>query len=105
MAIVKLFSGTSNLPLAEKVAESLKLPLSKSEVVRFDDSEVRVRIDEDVKHSTAIVIQSTANPTDTNLMEFFFFCDALRRNEAHKVIGIIPYFGYARQDIQHRPGL
>lgn len=102
--MIKLFSGTSNKPLAEKVADALKIPLSKSEVVRFDDSEVRVRIGEDVKHTTAIVIQSTANPTDTNLMEFFFFCDALRRNEAHKVIGIIPYFGYARQDIQHRPG-
>lgn len=104
MAIIKLFSGSSNRPLAEKVAKQLNIPISNSEVVRFDDSEVRVRIEEDVKHATAIVIQSTANPTDTNLMEFFFFCDALRRSEAHKVIGVIPYFGYARQDIQHRPG-
>ena len=104
MAIIKLFSGSSNRPLAEKVAKQLNIPISNSEVVRFDDSEVRVRIEEDVKHTTAIVIQSTANPTDTNLMEFFFFCDALRRCEAHKVIGVIPYFGYARQDIQHRPG-
>jgi len=37
-------------------------------------------------------------------MELFFFCDALRRQEASKVIGVIPYFGYARQDVQHRPG-
>jgi ribose-phosphate pyrophosphokinase len=37
-------------------------------------------------------------------MELFFFCDALRRSEARKVIGVIPYFGYARQDIQHRSG-
>lgn len=101
---MKLFSGTANLPLAEKVAKSLGLPLSSSEVIRFDNSEVRVRINEDVQGETAVVIQPTANPTDTNLMELFFFCDALRRGEARRVIGIIPYFGYARQDIQHRDG-
>lgn len=50
------------------------------------------------------MLQPIANPSDTNLVEFFFFCDALRRQEARKVIGLIPYFGYARQDVQHRPG-
>lgn len=102
--MIKLFSGTANLPLSQKVAKLLHIPLAKSEVIRFDNSEVRVRIEEDVKGQTAFVIQPTANPTDTNLMELFFFCDALRRQEARRVIGVIPYFGYARQDIQHRPG-
>ncbi len=102
--MIKLFSGTANLPLSQKVAKLLHIPLAKSEVIRFDNSEVRVRVEEDVKGQTAFVIQPTANPTDTNLMELFFFCDALRRQEARRVIGIIPYFGYARQDIPHREG-
>lgn len=101
---MKLFSGTANPTLSQEVARSLKIPLSKSEVVRFENSEVRVRIEEDVKNEICAVIQSTANPTDTNLLELFLFCDALHRQEARKVIGIIPYFGYARQDIQHREG-
>ncbi len=101
---MKLFSGTANLPLAQKVAEELGVELSKAEVVRFDNSEVRVRIEEDVVGETTVVIQPTANPTDTNLIELFLFCDALRREEARRVIGVIPYFGYARQDIQHRSG-
>ncbi len=102
--MIKLFTGTANPCLSEEVSKILKLPLSKTEVIRFGNSEVRVTIQEDVKLKTAIVIQPLANPTDTHLMELFFFCDALRRQEARRVIAYIPYFGYARQDIQHRPG-
>ena len=101
---MKLFSGTSNLPLSKEVSRLLKIPLSKCEIIRFGNSEVRVRIEENVKDETCVILQSTSNPTDTNLMELFFFCDALKRSEAKKVIGLIPYFGYARQNIQHRKG-
>jgi ribose-phosphate pyrophosphokinase len=100
----KLFSGTANPKLSQEVAGLLKIPLAEAEVVRFANSEVRVRIIDKVKNQTCIVIQPTSNPTDANLMELFLFCDSLRRLEAQKVIGIIPYFGYARQDIQHRMG-
>lgn len=100
----KLFSGTANPSLSKSVADKLKIPLASSEIVRFENSEIRVRVHEDVKNHTCVLIQSTSNPTDTHLMELFFFCDALRRQEAKKVVGVIPYFGYARQDIQHRPG-
>ncbi len=102
--MLKLFSGSANPKLSQEVATLMKLGLSKSEVVRFGNSEVKVTIQESVKNEECAIIQPLANPTDTNLMEFFFFCDALRRQEAKKVIGVIPYFGYARQDIQHRPG-
>lgn len=100
----KLFSGTSNVALTTRVSHLLHTPIADSEVVRFENSEIRVHINGDVKNSACVLIQSTSNPTDTHLMELFFFCDALRRQEAKKVIGIIPYFGYARQDVQHRPG-
>lgn len=102
--MVKLFSGTSNPRLAEDLKNAMSLPLAKAEVVRFENSEIRVRIEENVEHQSCILLQSTSNPTDTHLMELFFFCDALRRQEAREVIGVIPYFGYARQDIQHRTG-
>jgi ribose-phosphate pyrophosphokinase len=102
--MTKIFSGTANLPLTQEIASQLSLELSKIEIVRFENSEVRVRVQEDVKNDTCIIIQPFSNPTDTNLLEFFLCCDALRREEANKVIGIVPYFGYARQNIQHRPG-
>lgn len=102
--MIKLFSGSAHPSLSQEVAKLLKIPLSKSEVVRFANSEVRVRIIDSVKNETCVIIQPTSNPTDFNLMELFLFCDSFRRLEAKKVIGFIPYFGYARQDIQHRTG-
>ncbi len=101
---MKLFSGSANPVLSQKIADSLGVTLSKAEIVRFENSEIRIHLEENVKNEDCYVIQPTANPSDTHLMELFFFCDALRRQEAKKVFAIIPYFGYARQDVQHRPG-
>src|SRR3989344_5566823 len=102
--MIKLFSGSSNVPLAQEVAENLGISLAASKITRFSNSETKVRILEDVRDQVCVVIQSTSNPTDTNVLELLFFCDALHRQEARKVIGVIPYFGYARQDIQHEEG-
>ena len=101
---MKIFSGSSNPKLTEEILSLLKLKASKAQITRFKNSEVKVRILDNVKNKTTVIIQSTSNPADQNLMELFLFSDALRRQEADKVIGIIPYFGYARQNIQHLPG-
>ncbi len=102
--MIKLFTGSANPKLADEVSKILKLPLSKSEVVRFDNSEVKVTIGEKVKNDVCVIIQPTANPTDTHLMELFFFADALKRGQAKEIIAFIPYFGYARQNREHRSG-
>lgn len=102
--MVKIFSGSSNPILSQQISKLLKIPLSFSEVIRFDNSEVRVAIKEKVKNETCVVIQPTSNPTDTHLMELFFFADALKRSGAKEIIAIIPYFGYARQNREHTKG-
>jgi ribose-phosphate pyrophosphokinase len=102
--MIKLFSGSANPKLSREVSKLLKIPLSECEVVRFANSEVRVRIVEKVKDKVCVVIQPTTNPTDTNLMELLFFADALKRSGAKEIITFIPYFGYARQNREHRPG-
>ncbi len=102
--MLKLFTGSANPLLSEQVSKLLKVPLSNSEVVRFDNSEVRVSIKEKVKNDTCVVIQPTSNPTDTHLMELFFFADALKRGQAKEIIAFIPYFGYARQNREHLKG-
>lgn len=100
----KIFAGSSNLPLAGKIAAKLGMPLAKIEIVRFADSEGRVRIEEDVRGKICFVITSFSNPVDNHLMEFFLICDALKQSEAEKIIAVIPYFGYGRQDKAYRPG-
>lgn len=101
---MKLFSGTANPALSQEVAKNLGVELARSEAVRFGNSEVRVRILDNITNEICVVIQPSSNPTDTHLMELFFFADALKRGGAKEIIAVIPYFGYARQNIQHRTG-
>jgi len=102
--MIKLFGGTSNPPLVSQVANNLNLKLSRCEIIRFNNSEIKVTIEEDIKNKICIVIQPTSNPTDTNIMELLFLADALKNQKAKKIIGFIPYFGYSRQNSQYRTG-
>lgn len=99
-----IFAGNSNIPLASEVATLLKRDLAKVELIRFADSECRVRIEEEVEDKDVFIIQSLSNPVDENLMELLLLGDAVKRGEARKVIAVLPYHGYARQDRIHRPG-
>jgi len=99
----KIFSGTSNVPLAEAVCKYLKVPLGKSELRRFSDGEVFAEISESVRGSNVFVIQSTCPPTNEHIMELLIITDALKRASARAITAVIPYYGYARQDRKVQP--
>ncbi|MBT2188510.1 ribose-phosphate pyrophosphokinase [Sphingobium nicotianae] len=95
---MKLISGNGNLPLAQAIADYVELPLTQASVRRFADEEIFVEIHENVRGEDVFVIQSTSYPANDNLMEMLIIIDALRRASAKRITGVIPYFGYARQD-------
>jgi ribose-phosphate pyrophosphokinase len=99
---MKLVAGNSNRPLAEAIASTLNLPLTKSVVKRFADMEVFVEVLENVRGEDLYVLQSTSFPANDNLMELLILVDALRRASAKRITAVMPYFGYARQD--RKPG-
>ncbi len=99
-----IFSGNSNLVLAKEIALQLGAELSKVEIIRFADTECRVRILEDVSEKDVFIIQSLSHPVDENLMELLLLVDAVKRGEARRIIAVLPYHGYARQDRVHRDG-
>lgn len=101
---MKIFSGTSNRFLAEKIAKDLGVALSSLEVFIFPDGEKRIRILDKVLNEDIFVVQSTSSPTDENYMELFFILDALKRSGVESITAIVPYFGYQRQDRQFRKG-
>jgi len=101
---MKIFSGTSNKPLALAIADKLDLKLSELEVFVFPDGEKRVRIIDKVLDEDVIVVQSTSNPADENYMQLFFIVDALKRSGAKSISVVIPYLGYQRQDHVFRDG-
>lgn len=99
-----LFSGSSNLPLAQKIAEQLNIKLGECEIKRFPDGECKVWVKEDVKDREVFVVQSLSYIADQNLMELCLFGDALKRLGASHVTAVIPWLGYSKQDKEFRRG-
>jgi len=98
----KIFSGTGSQYLAEKIAEKFGEPLGKVNIQRFSDGEIGVEFQESIRGQFVFLVQGTFAPTD-NLMELLLMIDAAKRASAYKVIAVIPYYGYARQDRKDRP--
>ena len=99
---MKIFSGKSNLVLANKIAKFLDVPLGLVELDTFSDGELRVAFKENIRGEDVFLIQST-NPPSENLMELLLMLDAAKRASAKTVTAVIPYFGYSRQDRKDQP--
>lgn len=99
---VKIFAGNASKPLAKKIATSYGIPLGDVSIVHFSDGEFEPSFDETVRGCDVFIIQSTPPPTE-NLMELLLMIDAAKRASAHKIIAVMPYFGYARQDKKGKP--
>lgn len=99
---VKIFAGNASKPLAAKIAAGYGIPLGEVSIVHFSDGEFEPSFDETVRGCDVFIIQSTPPPTE-NLMELLLMIDAAKRASAHKIIAVMPYFGYARQDKKGKP--
>jgi ribose-phosphate pyrophosphokinase len=100
---IKLFSGSSNKPLAMAMAEHLGRPLNRIKLGRFSDGEISVEVLESIRGQDVFAIQSLSTPVNDHLMELLIIIDALKRGSAGTITAVIPYYGYARQDRQVRP--
>jgi ribose-phosphate pyrophosphokinase len=99
---IKIFSGQNSRILTEKIASSYGIELGKTCYTKFSDGEFQVSYDETVRGNYVFIVQSTYMPTD-NLFELLLMIDAARRASAYKIVAVIPYFGFARQDRKDRP--
>jgi ribose-phosphate pyrophosphokinase len=99
---VKIFAGRSSEALAAKVAESFGVSLGDVKVSVFSDGEFQPSFEETVRGQDVFIVQSTMPPTE-NLFELLLLVDAARRASARKIITVIPYFGFARQDRKDKP--
>ena len=98
----KLFSGNANPLLAESIARCLGMQLSPVTISRFNDGEIKIKVEENVRNSDIFLIQSMCT-TDTssvndNLMELYLLIRTMRRANVGTITAVIPYYGYARQD-------
>lgn len=99
---IALVAGNSHRALAEKIAEHIGMPLLSVDIPHFKDGEIQVYYNETIRGKHVFIIQPTFPPSD-NIMELLLLIDAAKRASAYKIIAVIPYFGYARQDRKDKP--
>src|ERR1700712_3330329 len=98
----RIFSGTKSTYLAEKIAERFGTKLGQVNIQHFSDGEFGVEFLESIRGDYVFLVQSTFAPAD-NFMELLLMIDAARRASAYKIIVVMPYYGYSRQDRKDRP--
>lgn len=99
---VKIFSGRASSDLAGRIAASYGIELGDVKVQEFSDGEFQPSFEETVRGQDVFIVQSTMPPSD-NLFELLLMIDAAKRASARKIIAVIPYFGFARQDRKDKP--
>src|SRR5438552_3865330 len=100
---LKVFSGTANRDLAERICTYIGTPLGQATISSFPDGETYVKIEVNIRGHDVFIIQPTSPPTNQHLMELLIMVDAARRASADRITAVIPFFGYARQDRKDQP--
>ncbi|MBV8561238.1 MAG: ribose-phosphate diphosphokinase [Acidimicrobiia bacterium] len=95
---LQLFSGRSNLPLAQEIADCLNVKLGDPNLSQFANGELHCRFGESVRGSDVFILQSHARPVNTSIMEQAIMIDAAKRASAKRITAVCPFYGYARQD-------
>src|ERR671922_1640252 len=98
-----IFAGSASPRLTSAICRELGVEVGASEVVRFSEGTLFVRILENVRGRSVYLVQSTVFPTNANFMELLFWIDAFSRASAASVTVIVPYFSYAKGDKKDEP--
>ncbi len=100
---LKIFSGSSHPELAKAICEYNEIPLGASEIIKFSNENIMVRLLENVRGSDVFVVQTSCPPVNEGIMEMLIMIDALRYASAERITAVIPYFPYARSDKKDKP--
>jgi len=100
---MKVFAGSSNPALSREIAAYLNIELGDCVLSRFNDGEIHIYIDENVRGEDVFIIQSGCFDANFHLMELFLMLDAFKRASAERITAVMPYYCYARQDWKDRP--
>jgi len=99
---VKIFAGSASEDVGKRIARAYGQDLGNLKMSRFSDGEFQISYEESIRGNDVVIIQSTFPPSD-NLMELLIMVDAAKRASARRIVAILPYFGFARQDRKDKP--
>ena len=100
---MKIFAGTASSSLSERICAHLGTACGNAAVTHFEDGEIRVQFQENIRGKDVFLVNSTSPPVNDHLIELLILIDAARRASAARITAVLPYFGYARQDRKDRP--
>lgn len=100
---VRFFSGSSNRPLAAKIAEELGVPLDDTHITRFSNDNMYIQLGDTVRYRRVYIVQSLSQPVNDHLMELLMMLDIARGAAASEIHAIIPYYSFARSDKKDAP--
>lgn len=100
---MKIFAGTASTSLTERICAHLGTQCGNAAVTHFQDGEIRVQFQENIRGKDVFLVNSTSPPVNDHLVELLILIDAARRASAARITAVLPYFGYARQDRKDRP--
>ena len=95
---MKVVPGPASRELGLRVAELLGVDVVPVKHKLFPDGESYVRFDGSVEGETVAIVQSTYPPQDKHLLELCLLSDTAKDLGAERVIAVVPYLAYARQD-------
>src|SRR5438309_9588602 len=98
-----VFAGSASPRLTDAICRELGVQRGNSEVLRFSEGTLFVRVLENVRGRNVYLVQSTVFPTNANFMELLFWIDAFSRASAESVTVVVPYFSYAKGDKKDEP--
>src|SRR5918995_1892905 len=98
-----LFSGRGYPGLAERISDRLDISLGKVDLQSFSGGEVYARYEQSIRGSDVFIVQSLGEPVNRNLMELLVMIDAAKRASAERIVAVIPWFAYSRQDRKTKP--
>ncbi|MCA1691149.1 MAG: ribose-phosphate diphosphokinase [Acidimicrobiales bacterium] len=99
---LQLFTGGSNVPLAQDIARHLDVDLGDTNLSHFADGEKHCRFGESIRGADVFIIQTHSSPVNESIMEQLIMIDAAKRASAKRITAVCPYYGYSRQDRKAR---
>src|SRR5215831_20101129 len=100
---ILVFRGSASPRLTAAICERLGVAMGESEVIRFSEGNLFVRVLQNVRGRDVFLVQGTVFPANDQFMELLFWIDAFKRASAASVTVIIPYFSYAKGDKKDEP--
>jgi ribose-phosphate pyrophosphokinase len=104
-----VLGGRGNPGLSAAIAAELGVELGALKLKTFSNTEVYCRLEESIRGADVFIVQPTcANPelgmsANDTLMELLVMIDAAVGASAHRIVAVVPWFGYSRQDKKSAP--